>query len=83
MAKLLTLEEVRTALRAAGKTQAQLAREVSAELGVGKAIVHQVLSGKLSGTKGDARRVKVRLGMAREGMTALDIIDAAQEKGAA
>lgn len=83
MAKLLTLEEVRAALRAAGKTQAQLAKEVSAELGVNETLVEQVLCGRLSGMRGDARRIKVRLGMAHDDMTALDIIDAAIEQGAA
>ncbi len=83
MSKLLTLEEVRTALRASGKTQVQLAKEVSVELGVNETLVQQVLCGRLSGTRGDARRIKVRLGMAHDDMTALDIIDAAKEKGAA
>lgn len=83
MANLITLEEVRQALRAAGKTQADLARELSAELGVAEALVHQVLSGRLSGTRGGARRIKVRLGLARDDMTALDVVAAARNKGAA
>ncbi len=83
MSKLLTLEEIRTALRAAGKTQADLAREISAELGVPVDTVTKFLCGRLSGMRGDARRIRVRLGMAHEDKSALEIIDAAKEKGTA
>lgn len=83
MSKLLTLEEIRAALRAAGKTQADLAREISAELSVPFETVTAILCGRLSGLRGDARRVRVRLGMAHEDKSALEIIDAAKEKGAA
>jgi gp16 family phage-associated protein len=83
MANLITLEEVRSALRAAGKTQAELARELSAELGVAEALVHQILSGRLSGTRGAARRIKVRLGLASDDMSALEVVTAAANKGAA
>lgn len=80
MATLITLEEIRAALRAAGKTQSQLARELAAELGVKEALVQQVLSGRLSGTRGNARRIKVRLGMALDDVSALDVVSAAAKR---
>lgn len=63
--KTLTLEEVREALKAAGKPQTQLARELLAKLGVKEHTVHMVLLGRLKGTRGDARKVAVELGLPR------------------
>ena len=78
MANILSLEDVRVALRRAGKSQLSLAAELATELGVNEATVIQVLSGRLRGRRGDARKVALRLGLAEEAETALDAIDQAR-----
>ena len=59
MSKPIKLEEARTRLSLIGKSATDLARE----LGVSREIVSAVLSGRLKGTRGDAHKVAVALGL--------------------
>lgn len=62
------LEAIRDALSRIGKSQAEIARE----LGVDHWTVQGVLNGRLKGSRGDAHKVAVALGL-KEGV----IVDAA------
>lgn len=72
------LEEARCRLSRIGKSTVDVARE----LGVSKQIVRGVLNGKLKGTRGDAHKVAVALGIkdgivVDEGVSIADAIKAA------
>ncbi len=73
-----TPEAIREALSRIGKSHADVARE----LGVERAVVRGVLYGHLKGTRGDAHKVAVALGLkdgliVNEVMTISDAINAA------
>lgn len=59
MPNVLSLEEARHRLSRIGKTPADVARE----LGVSKGIVRGVLDGRFKGSRGDAHKVAVTLGL--------------------
>lgn len=59
MAATLSIEEAKVRLSRMGKTAADVGRE----LGVSKAIVLGVLDGRFKGTRGDAHKVAVALGI--------------------
>lgn len=61
------LEAARAHLRRIGKTAADVARE----LGVSKVIVRGVLDGRFKGTRGDAHKVAVALGL-KDGIIVAD-----------
>lgn len=63
MRKVSSPEEVRASLSRIGKTQVDVARE----LRVPVAILRGVLDGRLKGTRGDAHKVAVALGL-KEGV---------------
>lgn len=63
MANSLSRSEIRDRLSKIGRTQEDVARE----LGVDRSVVRGVLSGSLKGTKGDAHKVAVSLGL-KEGV---------------
>ena len=73
-----SLEAVRGALSRIGRTHTDVARE----LGVSRTIVRGVLYGRLKGTRGDAHKVAVALGLKQgvvveDGMPIADAIRAA------
>ncbi len=59
MLKIVSLEAIRQGLARIGKSQADIARE----LGVDQSIVQGVLCGRLKGSRGDAHKVAVALGI--------------------
>ena len=59
MADCVSLEEARGRLSRIGKAAADVARE----LGVSKGTVRGVLEGRFKGTRGDAHKVAVALGL--------------------
>lgn len=59
MAKVLSSKAIREALSRIGKSHDDVARE----LGVDRAVVRGVLYGHLKGTRGDAHKVAVALGL--------------------
>lgn len=63
----MTLSEIKACLRAAGKSHADIARELS----VSTAIVQGVLSGRFKGISGEAHKVAVALGL-KEGVIVPD-----------
>lgn len=77
MSTSITLEEARSRLSRIGKTAVDVARE----LGVSKQVVRGVLDGKFKGTRGDAHKVAVALGLkdgliVQDGMSIADAIKA-------
>lgn len=76
MPQTVTLEQVRAELRRTQKTQSALAREIAKELDVSSEVVRHVLSGRIKGARGDARKIAVRLGLiADEEKSATQVID--------
>lgn len=78
------LEAARARLSLIGKT----ATDVAEELGVSKVIVRGVLDGKFKGTRGDAHKVAVALGIKRgiivaDGVSISDAMKAAEAMKAA
>jgi gp16 family phage-associated protein len=67
MSDCVSLEEAKARLSRIGKTAGDLARE----LGVSNAIVRGVLDGRFKGTRGDAHKVAVALGL-KEGIIVAD-----------
>lgn len=59
MSECVSLEEARARLSRIGKTAGDVARE----LGVSKGVVRGVLEGRFKGTRGDAHKVAVALGL--------------------
>lgn len=59
MEECVSLEEARSRLSLIGKSGTDVARE----LGVSREIVSAVLHGRLKGTRGDAHKVAVALGL--------------------
>lgn len=59
MTDSITLEEARSRLSRIGKTAADVAREV----GVSQYVAAAVLAGRTKGTRGDAHKVAVALGL--------------------
>lgn len=68
MPKAKSLKAIRESLSRIGKTQADIARE----LNVDHSVVQGVMCGRLKGTRGDAHKVAVALGI-KDGV----IVDAA------
>ena len=73
-----TLKEVRLRLSRIGKSQADIARELAVDLST----VQGVLSGRLRGTRGDAHKVAVALGI-KDGVIVDDAMPIAQAVKAA
>ena len=78
---MLTASEAKDRLQAAGKSYADLARE----LGASPAIVEGVLSGRFKGVRGEAHRVAVALGLKSgvsvpDGMPIADVIKSANRR---
>ena len=67
MTKVASLEEARSRLSRIGKT----AVDVAKELGVSTTVVRGVLDGKFKGTRGDAHKVAVALGI-KDGVIVAD-----------
>lgn len=67
MSESLTLKEARERLMRIGRTASDVARE----LGVSKQVVLGVLDGRFKGTRGDAHKVAVALGL-KEGIIIAD-----------
>ena len=81
MSESLTLKEARERLVRIGRTASDVARE----LGVSKQVVLGVLDGRFKGTRGDAHKVAVALGL-KEGIIIADdmpIVDAMKAARAA
>lgn len=64
---MLTLDQARERLRRAGKSASDVARE----LNVDRAVVVNLLSGRVKGLRGDAHKVAVHLGL-KEGVIVPD-----------
>lgn len=67
MSEGVSLEEAKIRLARIGKTAGDVARE----LGVSHAIVRGVLEGRFKGTRGDAHKVAVALGL-KDGLIVAD-----------
>lgn len=63
MAKTVRLEAIRDGLSRIGKTQSDIARELNVDFST----VQGVMSGRLKGSRGDAHKVAVALGI-KEGV---------------
>lgn len=84
MSVAIGLEEARDNLSRIGKTATDVARE----LGVSKQVVLGVLDGRFKGTRGDAHKVAVALGIKRgiivaDGVSISDAMKAAEAMKAA
>ena len=78
MANIVSLEEANARLSRIGKTAADVARD----LNVSQHVAAQVLAGKLKGTRGDAHKVAVAVGI-KEGIVVSDDMPIAEAMRAA